>query len=325
MSTEAAAQSHAKTGSEHTLPVSVTGHDEKEKAPAVDATSTSPSLSAKDSPVEGTRTQEPEDEKTPVEEARTSQHAAALGGVDSTENADKLQAAELDSGTAPSLPKSASDSADGPQGLHESDSEATAVSAGATSPTLDALLSPKEPEHFPFALGGGGAVRESVAETDITDTDDEGRFSTVPLSARGSLAEVDVLEEREEEEEEDVAVSVVVDGVEGGLPGAEGGAEGEGEQEQGATLDGNDLIRMVHTNRVHKKTASTSTIMSANNVPFIVARLEGEGDTRRKSADGEEKIKQEFGKKHSSRSSLEAEMVDWSECIVALASRARDD
>ena len=35
-------------------------------------------------------------------------------------------------------------------------------------------------------------------------------------------------------------------------------------------------MRLVHTNRVHKKTASTSTIVSGNNVPFILARAEGE-------------------------------------------------
>ncbi|KAJ3553707.1 hypothetical protein NM688_g3469 [Phlebia brevispora] len=144
------------------------------------------------------------------------------------------------------------------------------------SSSLDVLLSPREPEtRF--------SVRESVAASDVTD--DDTRFSTVPLSARQSLDPVHI--------SDDDAQSLKT----------------SESHEKRETLDGNELIRLVHTNRTHKKTASTSTIMSGNNVPFILSHLEGDEESRRKSLDGAEKLKQEFGHKQASE---EAESVDWS-------------
>ena len=158
----------------------------------------------------------------------------------------------------------------------------TPTQDSSSSATLDSLLSPTEPDtRFP--------LRQSVAETDVTD--DDTRFSTVPLSARQSLDTVQISEDDAD------------------TPTGEGGSE---EQDRRATLDGSELIRLVHTNRIHKKTASTSTIVSANNVPFILARLEGDEDTRRTSIGGQEKLKEEFDRKHDSQSSIEAELVDWS-------------
>lgn len=158
------------------------------------------------------------------------------------------------------------------QGEHSQD----ATSDHVTSPGLDSLLSPKDPEtQF--------AVRASIAASDVTD--DDTRFSTVPLSARQSLDTVQISDDVKSLESE----------------------EGRDKRD---TLDGSEIVRLVHQNRVHKKTASTSTIVSANNVPFILARLEGDKDPRRISQ-GEEKLKEAFGQKHGSRSSEEAELVDW--------------
>ena len=73
------------------------------------------------------------------------------------------------------------------------------------------------------------------------------------------------------------------------------------------TLDGTDLIRMVHTNRVHKKTASNSTIVSG-----IVMRAEAETDEneRRASLDGKQRLQAAFGMRQSD----EGPDVDWSTC-----------
>ncbi|KAF7792370.1 hypothetical protein EIP86_003407 [Pleurotus ostreatoroseus] len=146
---------------------------------------------------------------------------------------------------------------------------------GPTSPSsaLDSLLSPKDPEtRF--------STRESVAASDVTD--DDTRFSTVPLSARQSLDTVHI-------------------------SGDDTGSSKE-PNENRQTLDGNDIVRMVHQNRTHKKTASTSTIMSANNVPFILSHVGEDEQSRRSSQDGVEKLKEEFGRRLRSQ---EAETVDW--------------
>ena len=58
------------------------------------------------------------------------------------------------------------------------------------------------------------------------------------------------------------------------------------------------------------KTASTSTIVSGNNVPFILARAEGE-DARRSSLDGKQRLQEEFEKKHESTDSRADANVDW--------------
>ncbi|EKM54442.1 uncharacterized protein PHACADRAFT_96833 [Phanerochaete carnosa HHB-10118-sp] len=63
-------------------------------------------------------------------------------------------------------------------------------------------------------------------------------------------------------------------------------------------------------NRVHKKTASTSTIVSGNNVPFILARAEGE-EGKRASLDGKQKLQEEFERKHESQDSRADADVDW--------------
>lgn len=172
--------------------------------------------------------------------------------------------------------------------------------------SLDSLLSPTKDEfRFP-------RVRDSVAASDTTD--DEARFSTVLLSsARTSVDHAhapaplsarlhETLHELPEEGHDG-------DDGDGGADGeGEGGVEHDGRRD---TVDGNEIVRLVHTNRVHRKTASTSTIVSGNNVPFILARAEGE-DGKRSSLDGTQKLQEEFEKKHESTDSrADANNVDW--------------
>ncbi|KAK7687100.1 hypothetical protein QCA50_009601 [Cerrena zonata] len=131
---------------------------------------------------------------------------------------------------------------------------------GTTPIGLDSLLSPKDPDAR-FSL------RESMGSE---ATDEDSRFSTVLLSARQSMETLDV---------SDTATLTAPD---------------EHGDDRRNTLSGNDIVTMVHRNRVHKKTASTSTIVSANNVPFSPSR-EGESDSQRNSLDGQQqKLHEEF-------------------------------
>lgn len=157
---------------------------------------------------------------------------------------------------------------------------------------LDDLLSPTITEFETES------VRESVAASDITDDE---RFSTVLLSsARQSL------------ESPEISVN--------DIPLSFGEPEDAPVEEKNDTntLSGDDLVRLVHTTRPHKKTASTSTIMSANNVPFILARLdndENDDGSRRQSLDGQQKLQEEFTKMQSGqdRQTQEsaANSIDW--------------
>ncbi|GLB37426.1 putative rab-GTPase-TBC domain containing protein [Lyophyllum shimeji] len=69
----------------------------------------------------------------------------------------------------------------------------------------------------------------------------------------------------------------------------------------------------------HKKTASTTTIRSANNLPFIVARLgiqDEERTSHRGSVDGQQKLQEEFARLHKEEEKEPKEngasgMIDW--------------
>lgn len=174
------------------------------------------------------------------------------------------------------------------------------------SPTtnLDDLFSPSKDSEFKFSTRG------SVTASDFTD--DEARFSTVLLSsARQSLDPAHAfsslgtaLSENPNETIAELPEEVHEEGEE---------AEAITHDERRDTIDGNEIVRMVHQNRVHKKTASTSTIVSANNVPFILARLETEEGARRSSQDGKQMLQEEFDRKHDSQESRTTEAsVDWS-------------
>ena len=156
------------------------------------------------------------------------------------------------------------------------------VNSPSSPGALDALLSPTQTEH---------SARESVAASDITD--DDLRFSTVMLSsARQSLADVPELPETHEDSSSPTHTLAETATL---------------HDERRDTLDGTDLIRMVHTNRVHKKTASNSTIVSG-----IVMRAEAETDEseRRASLDGKQRLQAAFGMRQSD----EGPDVDWSTC-----------
>ncbi|KAH9894884.1 rab-GTPase-TBC domain-containing protein, partial [Cubamyces lactineus] len=151
-----------------------------------------------------------------------------------------------------------------------------------TSPVgLDSLLSPTETE-------GKFSVRESIASSDVTD--DEARFSTVLLSARQSL---------------NTNPSPKVS-----LPSSDLGSVDEGAGSEENTL--------VDDWRKHKKTASNSTILSANNVPYLMSRLnEGaENGTSSRPTSLGDKIREEFYQKHGGSDGKEhvpegEAAVDW--------------
>lgn len=156
---------------------------------------------------------------------------------------------------------------------------------------LDALLSPTTTD------SDGRSIRESVA---ASDTIDDERFSTVLLtSARQSLESPEVPTgtlSSFSELSEDTSVE---------------------RQQDINGLSGDDLIRLVHTSRPHKKTASTSTIMSASNVPFLLSRLDmqEEDGSRRQSLDGQQKLQEEFSKMQGGQDrqtqEAAANSIDW--------------
>lgn len=130
-------------------------------------------------------------------------------------------------------------------------------------------------------------------------TDEDSRFSTVLLSARQSMETLDV---------SDTVTLAATD---------------EHGDDRRNTLSGNDIVTMVHRNRVHKKTASTSTIVSANNVPFSLSREE-DFDIQRNSLDGQQhRLQEEFSRMQLDRQ-LEQKPtegpsdVDWSETLFYL-------
>ena len=137
------------------------------------------------------------------------------------------------------------------------------------------------------------SVRQSVAASDITD--DDARFSTVLLSARQSLVATP----------KSVASSAPND-----LHTVD---EGTGSDEN--TLVAEDWRAK------HKKSASNSTILSAKNVPYLLAKLEegaedapaareeGAPRSRPGSFNGSAaQVKEEFYQKQTEN---EEEMVDW--------------
>lgn len=76
--------------------------------------------------------------------------------------------------------------------------------------------------------------------------------------------------------------------------------------------------------RSHKKSASTTTIRSANNLPFILARLDIQEETstsHRGSVDGQQKLQEEFARLHKEEEEAKDNVItgaiDWgasSEC-----------
>ncbi|KAL4252784.1 Rab GTPase-activating TBC domain-containing protein [Abortiporus biennis] len=193
-------------------------------------------------------------------------------------------------------------------------SPTTATSATDSAGTqLDALLSPKEPNaHFSVV---------SNSTTDDVITDDE-RFSTVLLSSARQSMEALVLNDVQEEEDiGDEFVPLESDEqLSASDPSPKPHSATDHEQEKPYTINGTDIVTFVHQNRVHKKTASTSTIVSANNVPFLLGRVDigedgellKEGGSKRVSLDGQLKLQEEFEQqKQQKQSQKEADEIDW--------------
>ncbi|TBU26462.1 rab-GTPase-TBC domain-containing protein [Dichomitus squalens] len=201
--------------------------------------------------------------------------------------------AEESFGTAEAKPPVPAMVLAGPSQAHQSTgsgappSDAASTEVSAASPTtnevkapapLDTLLSPTETE-------GKFSQRDSVAASEVTD--DETRFSTVLLSARQSLA---------------TPIKVAVNSSE--LITVDEGT-------------GSDESTLVDDWRKHKKTASNSTILSANNVPYLLSKLseaeEGETRSRPSSLQGTQAIKEGFYQRHEEARAEEdsEEAVDW--------------
>lgn len=156
--------------------------------------------------------------------------------------------------------------------------------------TLDSLFSPTS-EHTP--------LRESVAVSDTTD--DDAGFSTVALSARQSL--------------ESSRLSL----------GSNTSESAKDDRRRTIALDSSDVATLVNpeeSRQQHKKSASVSTILSANNVPFLLSRLdlqkaqdEDSVDSRRSSRDSQQKLQEEFNRVqndvHVATPTVAEDSIDW--------------
>jgi hypothetical protein len=162
----------------------------------------------------------------------------------------------------------------------------TDVSKSTEKPTehpLEALRSP-DTEVFRDRL----PERESIAESDFNEIalDDDSAFSPVALtSQRGSGSNTPLQGE----------------GLENGRP-----------QNMSPQADFNPKKPS------HKKSASMTTIRSANNLPFILARLDLQDDSgagHRGSVDGQQKLQEEFARLHREEEEVKENArtgaIDW--------------
>ncbi|KAJ7497322.1 rab-GTPase-TBC domain-containing protein [Mycena latifolia] len=147
------------------------------------------------------------------------------------------------------------------------------MSSPATPIPLDSLLSPgPEPEHQSFRI----PVRDSVATvSDFNDValDDESGFSPIALTSGMDSTSSEPPEGRSRSASDSSITPTVVDTAAGPS---------------------------------HKKSASTATIRSVNNLPFILARIETQKpdpDSRpnRSSVDGQHKLQEEFARKQKDK------------------------
>lgn len=169
-------------------------------------------------------------------------------------------------------------------------STATETVVTAHSPTLDDLLSPIEPS-------GDFPIRASVAASDVTD---ETRFSTVALSsARQSFESarlsVHLEEEDIEKEHDDRRDTIALSPVDVTTPSVK-----------------------------HSKSPSATTVLSAHNVPYMLSRIDQEGEeavegtaSKRSSVASQKAAQEEFARKQQDRLD-EENSVDWGEPTVCL-------
>ncbi|KZT10974.1 RabGAP/TBC [Laetiporus sulphureus 93-53] len=166
--------------------------------------------------------------------------------------------------------------------LPETEPEPSPITTTALSPSLDALLSPTEAgAHFP--------MRESVAASDATD--DDARFSTVALtSTRDSFSSMRLSvgsDEFDGDSIEDRRKTIAV---------------GSLDLNAAAGLVGQQEVR------THKKTASTSTILSGRSISLMIA--DSDEGSRRSSIEGQHIIQEKFARKHDDLEE-EENSVDW--------------
>lgn len=164
-------------------------------------------------------------------------------------------------------------------------SDALKSTAKPTEHPLEALRSP-DTEVF----HDRPPEQESIAESDFNDIalDDDSAFSPVALtSQRGSGSNT----------------SIRGEGVENGRP-------------RSVSVPQADFNPSKKPS--HKKTASTTTIRSSNNLPFILARLDLQDESgagHRGSVDGQQKLQEEFARLHKeeeeAKETAKASAIDW--------------
>jgi hypothetical protein len=155
-----------------------------------------------------------------------------------------------------------------------------------TLPAKDPLESLRSPTQFVENPRG----RESIAESDFNDIalDDDSAFSPVALTNRQSSAS---------------------------------GGNDRTVEEIGRPLSASLPATAFNPSKQfsHKKSASTTTIRSPKNLPFLLARLdlqeESSGSSHRGSVDGQQKLQEEFARLHKekeeTKDSLSAGAIDW--------------
>lgn len=164
---------------------------------------------------------------------------------------------------------------------------------------LDSLLSPHDSEkgEFEVAPAISPGPRESETEFNEVTLDDDPRFSTVPLTAyrngtSGSSFELQMGRRR--------SSSIII--------------------------SENDSSSTKHS--LHKKSLSESSVLSGNNLPFILARLDAQKaldahdpKSHRISVDGQLKLKEEFVRLQSGRleevENAAHATIDWGMLLIS--------
>jgi ecotropic viral integration site 5 protein len=168
---------------------------------------------------------------------------------------------------------------------------------GADGATLDTLLSPKD-----TAFDSQPLPRDSVAESELSDIPvDEERFSNVPLSSQKSADDEDASLRSDD-------------------------TKRDSNSNSSATLFNGTNAADFSVG--HKKTASTTTIRSTKNLPFLMGHLdlqksdEKRSSMARVSVDGKHQLQEEFARLQREQNSQEEQTVqngggggiDWGEC-----------
>ncbi|KAF4563309.1 GTPase-activating protein [Pleurotus pulmonarius] len=159
-------------------------------------------------------------------------------------------------------------------------------SSASSAASLDSLLSPKASTFEP--VGATNGIRESVAESEFSDVGlggDESPLSSVALSARSSMKSFKS------------AVSA-----------------GSRRHSTSSAGTHQEPVARASGGSSHKKSASTTTIRSIRNVPFLLARLdaqkaEGASRSDRGSMDG--RFHEEFAKLQVDQDKADGTVIDW--------------